>query len=129
MTPKPMVWTTPPVFTNTRLSENLGYPTPQRVSSFCEIRWVRVIIPATYMTYSPCLVSIHALYYSRYFSGPLSSSKLRNHLSCSSSKPKRNESFVRNEMLIWSGEVHGRPHVTSCIAEHLASQRSTQYAF
>ena len=27
-----MVWTTPPVFTNTRLSENLGYPTPQRVS-------------------------------------------------------------------------------------------------
>ena len=32
VTPKPTVWTTPPVFTNTRLSENLGYPTPQRVS-------------------------------------------------------------------------------------------------
>ncbi len=29
VTPKPMVWTTPPVFTNTRLSENLTSPTPK----------------------------------------------------------------------------------------------------
>ena len=65
--------------------------------SFCEIRWVRVVIPATYMTYSPCLVSIHALYHSRYFSGPLSSSKLRNHLSCSSSK---------SELSLWYCLLH-----------------------
>ena len=32
VTPKSMLWTTSPVFTNTKLSENLKYTTPQRVS-------------------------------------------------------------------------------------------------
>ena len=32
VTPKPMVWTTPPVFTDTRLSENLTSPTPKRMN-------------------------------------------------------------------------------------------------
>ena len=32
VTPKPMAWTTPPIFTNTRLSENLTSPTPKRMN-------------------------------------------------------------------------------------------------
>ena len=31
VTPKPMVWKTPPVFTNAKLSENLTKPTPMRM--------------------------------------------------------------------------------------------------
>ena len=32
VTPKPMAWTTPPIFTNTRLSEELTSPTPKRMN-------------------------------------------------------------------------------------------------